>query len=67
MRRSAILNSAVINKMNILLCDESKTYTEDLLDNIFASFYINVDTGTSMYHTELDDSYTFIHVSCINS
>ena len=66
-RRSAMLNNAIINRMKILLCDKSKTYTDDILDNMFASFYINVDAGTSRYHTEFDDSYTFIHVPCINS
>ena len=34
---------------------------------MFASFYINIDAGTSMFHTDLDDTYTFIHVPCVKS
>ena len=40
---------------------------ENFLDQMFASFFINIDAGTSIYHTELDDTYTFIHVPCIKS
>ena len=66
-KSSTIIKKSYVEMMRHFLGVDAEVYMENCLDEIFASFFINIDAGASIYHTELDDTYTLIHVPCIKS
>ena len=52
-----------IGRLNLMFGEHSEDLSSNFLGNFVSSHFVNIDTGTSEYHTDMDGTYTFIIVS----
>ena len=57
-----MITKYVIEKISNKFGSNAKEVVESFLGNYFKSYYVNIDVGTTEFHTEFDVTYTFIHV-----
>ena len=57
-----MITKDVIEKISNKFGSNAKEVVESFLGNYFTSYYVNIDVGTTEFHTEFDVTYTFIHV-----
>ena len=49
-----------IERLNFMFGDHGEDLSSTFLVNFVSSYLVNIDAGTSEYHTEMDGTYTFI-------
>ena len=49
-----------IGRLNSMFGDHGEDLSSTFLGNFVSSYFVNIDAGTSEYHTEMDGKYTFI-------
>ena len=51
-----------IERLNFMFGDHGEDLSSTFLGNFVSSYFVNIDVGTSEYHTDMDRTYTFIVV-----